>query len=153
MEEIWVPVKGYEGLYEISNQGNVRSLDGIRWNGAVHHKFKGKTLTFQNKRDRYLCITLSKDGKQTKVRVHKLMAEHFLPDPPGPVGNGKGYYQVDHINDDPHDNRACNLQYITKLENGWVKPNHQRCEITGRFLPTVLEQVQPQHPDVELVPA
>ena len=153
MEEIWVPVKGYEGLYEISNQGNVRSLDGIRWNGKVYHEFKGTVLKKLNTKCRYLAVGLSKDSKQAKVRIHKLVAEHFLPKPPGPVGNAKGCYQVDHINDDPHDNRACNLQYITKLENGWVKPNRQRCKKTGRLLPRVLEQVQPQHPDVELVPA
>lgn len=139
-----MPVKGYEGLYEVSSHGNVRSLDGIRWNGRIYHPFKGKVLTFQDKRKRYLCITLSKDSKQSKVRVHKLVAEHFLCEPNGPIGNGKGCYQVDHINDDPHDNRASNLRYITKEENGWVKPNRQRCKKTGRLLPKELTQVLPQ---------
>ena len=139
MSENWVAVKGYEGLYEISDQGNVRSLDGFRWNGRVKHPFKGKLLTFQNKRDRYLAITLSKDGKQVKVRVHKLMAEHFLPEPPGPVGNAKDCYQIDHINDDPHDNRACNLQWLIKRENGWVKPKRKR-DKRGRFTGKVLLQ-------------
>ena len=139
MTEVWVPVKGYEGLYEISDQGNVRSLDGTRWNGNVEHPFKGRQLTFQNKKDRYLCITLSKDSKQVKVRVHKLMAEHFLPEPPGPVGKGKGCYQVDHKNDDPHDNRACNLQWLIQLENAWLKPNRSRDDL-GRFMGKALVQ-------------
>lgn len=133
MIETWVAVKNYEGLYEISDQGNVRSLDGMRWNGNVHHLFKGKILKFQNKNDRYLCVTLSKDSKQKKVRVHKLMAEHFLPPAPGPVGRGRGRYQIDHINDDPHDNRACNLQWLIACENMYIKPCRKR-DKKGRFM-------------------
>lgn len=106
MAERWRPVAGYEGLYEVSEQGSVRSLP--RQAGKYH--IKGRLLKqFQN-RAGYLCVCLSKEGEQTTVAVHRLVASAFVPNP-------EGKETVNHINEDKGDNRACNLEWLTLREN------------------------------------
>lgn len=106
MSEIWKPVEGYEGLYEVSDSGNVRSLS--RKAGKVH--IKGRILKpFQN-RNGYLCVCLSKEGTTKTVGIHRLVATAFVPNP-----NGKE--TVNHINECKNDNRASNLEWLTLQEN------------------------------------
>lgn len=104
--EHWRPVAGYEGLYEVSDQGSVRSLP--RQAGTFY--FKGRMLKqFLNKAG-YYCVCLSKEGRQTTVSVHRLVAIAFIPNP-------EGKETVNHINEDKADNRACNLEWLTLREN------------------------------------
>ena len=130
--EQWKPVLGYEGLYEVSDQGRVRSLPGKRWNGQAIHYFKGRILRPQSK-SRYLQVTLSKNGKVKSIKIHQLVTEAFLPPCPGVQGKQSHCYQIDHINDDSRDNRACNLQWLTRYENGYIKANRIRNE-SGQFV-------------------
>jgi hypothetical protein len=132
MQEVWQPVLGYEGLYEVSDQGRVRSLPGKRWNGQAFHDFKGRVLR-PNRGPRYLQVALSRDGQVRGFKIHQLAAEAFLPPCPGIQGRKRGCYHIDHINNDPWDNRAGNLQWLTHYENVYVKPSRQRDE-AGRFL-------------------
>lgn len=106
MIEEWRPVKGYEGFYEVSNMGNVRSLDKIDKNGR---SLKGKILK-QCIVQGYHVVGLSLDGSLKQVKVHRLVAESFIP-------NNDGLPQVNHKNEDKHDNRACNLEWCTTLYN------------------------------------
>lgn len=131
MQEVWQPVRGYEGLYEVSNQGRVRSLPGKRWNGQGIHEFKGRILRPQSK-SRYLQVTLSKNGLTKTIKIHQLVAEAFLCPCPGIQGKTKNCYQIDHINNDSRDNRASNLQWLTRYENGYIKANRIRDSL-GRF--------------------
>jgi len=130
--ELWRPVVGYEGLYEVSNMGRVRSLPGKRWNGQAIHEFKGRILRPQSK-TRYLQVTLSKNGKVKSIKIHQLVAEAFLPPCPGTQGKQSHCYQIDHINNNSRDNRARNLQWLTRYENGYLKANRARDQL-GRFV-------------------
>lgn len=82
MEEIWKDVVGYEGLYEVSNFGLVRSIDRVvtrKTDGALCY-LKGKKLTQQiDSSGRYWMVTLSKNGVEKSYKVHSLVAKAFLP--------------------------------------------------------------------------
>lgn len=112
MEE-WKSIRGYEGLYEISSLGRVRSLDRkVKVNyGIEHYKtLKGVVLKCQKDRYGYLYIPLSKNGHKQKLKVHRLVAEAFIPNP-----NNKPC--IDHINTIKDDNRVENLRWVTYEEN------------------------------------
>ena len=130
--EQWKPVVGYEGLYEVSSLGRVRSLSGKRWNGQSVHDFKGRLLKPQS-RSRYLHVTLSIDGRVKSLKIHQLVANAFLLPCPGIQGRKRGCYHIDHINQNPRDNRAINLQWLTQYENGYVKAVCGRDNL-GKFL-------------------
>lgn len=119
MNEIWKPVKGYEGLYEVSNLGNVRSLDKTRIvnrKGTVYEtKYKGKTLTPQPRQHGYLGVPLyGKGGHKTRhfktMAVHRLVAEAFIPNP-------QNLPEVNHKDECKTNNRADNLEWISRLGN------------------------------------
>ena len=98
--EIWKDILGYEGLYQISNKGRVKSFQG----GKV--KILKGCLTA----DGYPQVTLSKNGEQKRKIVGRLVAEMFIPNP-----DNKPY--IDHINTIRDDNRVCNLRWVTHTEN------------------------------------
>lgn len=112
MEEIWKDVVGYEGLYQVSNLGRIKSFDrtfpdkkrGVR-------KHKGKILTQGRKSNEYPVVTLiGKDGQHKTHRVHRIVAKAFI----NPV-DGKEF--IDHINGVRYDNRVENLRWCTHQEN------------------------------------
>ena len=113
VQEIWRPVPGFEGEYEVSNLGKVRSLDRIqhRSNGQSYCDFciKGRVLKpyLTGKNDGYCTVSL----KHKNVKVHRIVARSFLQ----PV---EGKNEVNHINGNKHDNRASNLEWVTSGENG-----------------------------------
>lgn len=113
MEE-WRPVKGYEGLYEVSNEGRVRSLDRvvIAKDGRKMH-VKGRVLSTSGMsgRDRnYPLVTLWSNNRGYSIQVHRLVAFAFLGDPQ----NGM---MVDHIDGDTTNNNVSNLEWVTCGEN------------------------------------
>ena len=108
--EIWKPIKYYEGLYEVSNKGNVRSVDRHVTNGIRYRLLIGKPMkTFPNSYG-YLKITLSKNNKGKKYLVHRLVAEAFIPNP-------NNLPCIDHINTIKTDNRVENLRWCSYKEN------------------------------------
>ena len=101
--EEWRQVIGYEGLYEVSSFGRVRSV--------AHKWTKGRLLNLQvHKYDGYLQLGLTRNKKISTLRVHRLVAEAFL----GPCPINK---QVDHIDGVRTHNSVLNLRYVTPLEN------------------------------------
>lgn len=105
--EIWKPIKGYEGLYEVSNKGRIKSLP------KKYNRFKETILSnVEQKRSHtsYYQIPLSKDGKVKRVSVHRLVAEAFIPNP-----LNKPY--INHKNSNGLDNSVSNLEWCTQLEN------------------------------------
>lgn len=81
MEEIWKDIEGYEGLYQVSNLGRVKSLDRTITNSlGVKTRYKGRLMT-QTRNRGYWFVNLSKNGKATPVGVHRLVAIAFIPNP------------------------------------------------------------------------
>lgn len=118
MEEIWKDVVGYEGYYQVSNLGRVRSLDRIASNGR---KIKGKILsTKANTPPYYPRVSLSVNGKMKLVQVHRLVAQAFVynPDPEHKT-------QVGHKDESRTNNRADNLEWVTPKENSNM-PLHRK---------------------------
>jgi hypothetical protein len=105
--EIWKPVTGFEGLYEVSNFGRVR---------RISYPLKPSTHTFGYKR-----VTLWKNKKRFDRYIHDLVALEFIGPKPKPK-------YVGHGDDDPSNNRVENLSYVTPLEN-----NHQAIN-RGRWI-------------------
>lgn len=107
MKEIWKDVKGYEGLYKVSNLGNIKRILFI--NNKVIKK-QDKLLKPQiNKRNR-IYITLYKEGKKKNCIVHRLIAEAFIPNP-------NNYPEVNHIDGNSLNNNVNNLEWCTKKYN------------------------------------
>jgi hypothetical protein len=111
--EQWKPVVGYEGFYEVSNQGRIRSVDRIT-NSSIRHNDhvvkKGKMLKLNLKRGGYLAVDLSKENVKKTKTVHRIVAEAFIPNP-------EDKYTVNHINGNKSDNRVENLEWATSSEN------------------------------------
>lgn len=107
VEEIWVDIKGYEGLYQVSNLGRVKSLERI---DSLGHKRKEKILKPRKNKDGYLQVVLCKEGKYKEFRVHRLVAIAFIP-------NTDNKPFIDHINTIRDDNRVENLRWVTHEEN------------------------------------
>lgn len=102
MNEVWKPIKNYESLYEISNLGRVKSF---KRNGT-----KGKILKGTYDEWGYIRVALSKNGKSKKYKVHRLVAEAFIP-------NSNNYSQINHDNGIKDDNRVENLEWCTPSFN------------------------------------
>lgn len=106
--ETWLPVKGYEGLYEVSDFGNVRSLDKRDRRGYLH---RGKELKKVPIGRGYVASCLSVDGKVDKAYNHRLVAEAFIPNPDGKP-------DVNHKDGNKKNNVVGNLEWVTHSENG-----------------------------------
>lgn len=116
MDETWKDIKDYEGLYQVSNLDNVRSLERV-----VTHKTTGsrtireKILKLNNDNNGYFYVSLSKDGKKKNFKIHRLVAEAFIPNP-------ENLPQVNHIDENKSNNKITNLEWSTSLSN----LNHSR---------------------------
>lgn len=112
MEEIWKDIPDYEGLYQVSNYGNVKSLSRKVSNG-INYKFsKGKIIKQLINSSHYLYVFLHKNKVRKKYKIHQLVAMSFLNHIP--YGN---ILVVDHIDNSKLNNRLDNLQIITQREN------------------------------------
>ena len=113
MKEIWKDIKGYEDYYQVSNKGNVKSLDrkvnsGLK-NNMIVIKY-GKVLSKSKDRNGYFIVSLSKTNIKKSYKVSVLVAKTFIKNP-----NNKP--QVNHINGVKSDDSIKNLEWCTNKEN------------------------------------
>lgn len=105
MNEIWKDVVGYEGLYQVSNLGRVKSYYGK--NGRL--TTEPRMLSGKRDKDGYIEVRLCKQGKVAYKRIHRIVASHFL--------TGDTSLQVNHVDGDKSNNRVDNLEFTTPKEN------------------------------------
>lgn len=103
MQEVWKPIPGYEGFYEVSNVGNVRRIPGF-------HCKTYKILKPKITHDGYHETALCKNHKYKYIRTHRLVAMVFCEKPEGKT-------EVNHIDGDKLNNCAENLEWVTSSEN------------------------------------
>ena len=137
--EIWKPIPGYEGFYEVSTMGRVRSLDRMLphpRNKTMRLPKKGKVLKPEFDKYGYMVTTLCKEGKTMTFKVHRLVALAFIPNP-------DKLPQIDHINTRKYDNRPENLRWCTTQQNtAWRDENRLPrvlCKETRRKFTTSYE--------------
>ncbi len=107
MVELWKDIKGFNGKYQISNTGKVKSVNYHR--GQTPRILKPRSAKIRGNKS-YLYVTLSKENIVKCYKIHRLVAEYFVPNP-----LQKPY--VNHIDGNKHNNRADNLEWVTPLEN------------------------------------
>ena len=117
--EIWKDIPNYEGIYQVSNFGNVCSLN-YRHTKKKH--ILKKTITHDN----YLCVNLSKNGKSKVLKIHQLVAMAFLNHKPCGMK-----LVIDHINDNKFDNRLENLQITSVRYNTCKKQEKYSSKYKG----------------------
>ena len=111
MEEIWKDVIGYEGLYQVSNYGNIKGLERVcgHYKGGLR-TYKERMLSRTLHKDGYLKVGLTKDSQLRQFSIHRLVCEAFLE-------NKENKPHVNHINGIKTDNRLENLEWVTCSEN------------------------------------
>jgi hypothetical protein len=131
--ERWLPIPDYEGLYEASDWGRIRSMPRYRdWHSSNH----GRILRQDTQHALHQRVTLYKDGKRSRIFVHRLVMLAFVgPCPPG--------METRHLDGNPLNNRLENLVYGTRQENAQDRVNHGRdaharmthCESNHEYTP------------------
>ena len=109
-KEVWRDVVGYEGLYQVSSMGRVRSLDRMTFNGVANYIKKGRVLKQKLDNHGYYRVNLYKDKKCKTWLVSRLVALAHIP-------NTNGLPYVGHMNDIKTDNRVINLYWTNASEN------------------------------------
>lgn len=119
MQEIWKPIKNYEGLYEVSNLGRIKSLGKKLYNinKNAYNFYQYECIISPSTNKGYLQVNLSKNGISKCFKVHRLVAIAFIPNP-------KKYPQINHKNEIRNDNRVENLEWCDcKYNNNYGKRN------------------------------
>lgn len=134
MGEIWKPVPGYEGAYEISNMGRLRSLTRTRivnncHGGTSPRTDKGHVLAPGNNGNGYAYVSLRDNGVRTNYYVHRLVAKVFLDKPEGEN------LVVDHRDHNRSNNVVNNLEWVTQKENVG-RSRHLMRHQKGRYRPS-----------------
>ena len=110
-EEIWKDIEGYEGLYQISNMGRVKSVERtVRCGRGYYRTVPEKIRKGRNDGWGYLFVSLYKDGKAKECRINRLVAQAFLPNP-------DNLPEVNHIDENKQNNCVDNLEWCSRSYN------------------------------------
>lgn len=121
MKEVWRAIHGFEGSYQVSNLGRVKSLSRSSGNAQ---NISDRLLSLSKERNGYLRVRLWNHQRVTRCLVHRLVAEAFIPNP----GDKP---QVNHKDGNKLHNHADNLEWVTQSENA------KHAIDTGLYVPTV----------------
>ena len=114
--EIWKDVVGYEGWYQVSDRGNVRSVDRVNHIGS---RYSGRILKPSLNTGGYLHVGLHKNGiKKTKL-IHRSVAEAFIPNP-------ENHPEVNHLDEVKENNNVSNLEWCTSEHNNNYGTRNER---------------------------
>ena len=105
--EVWRDIAGYNGRYQVSNKGNVYSVERM---DVMGREQGGVTLKPRYDKDGYLRVTLCKNGKLETKKIHRLVTETFIPNP-------NGFPEVNHIDEVKTNNNVENLEWCTSKYN------------------------------------
>jgi hypothetical protein len=106
MEETWKDVVGYEGLYQVSDLGRIKSLP------KYHYKDERILRPTLNKRDKRYTVLLTKDGEHKRIFVHRIVALSFVNNP-----NPERFTEINHKDENPRNNNASNLEWCDRWYN------------------------------------
>ena len=128
MEEQWKDIAGYEGYYQVSTMGRIRSLERWiqdRFGMKAPYRIPEKILKPKHSQSGYLFVNLSKGGHAHNQRIHRLVAEAFISNP-------NGLPSVNHKNEDKSDNRVENLEWCTPSYNNEYGTRTQRSQMNQK---------------------
>lgn len=132
LEEVWKDISGYEGWYQASNLGRIRSIKRrIKKKNGICGVLERTAILKGRKCGRngsYLSVVLCSDNKRNTRQIHRLIAETFIPNP-------NKLEQVDHINRNTTDNRAENLKWVTQSDNQYNTNRNRLIEYKGEIKP------------------
>ena len=118
MEEIWKDIKGYEGLYQVSNMGRVKSLRNFSGVHKKYYKYE-KIMKLVNNGKGYLTVMLSNNKVKKHKYIHRLVAQTFLPNP-------NNLPEVNHKDEDKKNNCVCNLEWCERQYNNQYGTKNKR---------------------------
>lgn len=122
MNEVWKDVKGYEGLYQVSNMGNVKSMNRfVKANSNHKYQHIKERLLKLNGGRKYTHVILCKNGTTKGYLVHRLVAEAFIPNPDNlPI--------INHKDENPSNNCVDNLEWCTYKYNNEYNGRIDKCK-------------------------
>lgn len=119
--EIWKPIKNYEGLYEVSNLGRIKSLSRIiRANTCGKRIIPERILSNSINGSGYCIVVLCKNGKHKSLSVHRIVAETFIENP-------KKFNEVNHKDENKQNNNVENLEWCNQKYNANYGTGVERC--------------------------
>lgn len=142
-KEEWKPVVGYEGYYEVSNTGRVRSVDRCVMKGTAKKQLRGKEIVIHLSNHGYCYVDLYQNATRKRMTVHRLVAEAFIP-------RVAGMDIVNHKDEDPTNNNSSNLEWCTfSYNNTYGKMKYLRRNkkpvaqlLNGTTIATFISQVE-----------
>ena len=120
LKEVWKDVSGFEGLYQVSNFGRVKSL------------LKDRIMKRTIRPDGYLSVSLHKDGKQKSFLVHRLVASAY-------IGNPDNYPQINHKDENKTNNCVSNLEWCTPMYNANYGSRNEK-DSAAKSIPIICEE-------------
>ena len=110
MQEEWRDIKGYEGLYQVSNLGRVKSLERYVWNGKAYAHKNEKIMSLDKLKNGYLTANLYKNNISKRHYIHRLVAQAFL-------SKSEKHTEINHKDENKANNCIDNLEWCTHKEN------------------------------------
>lgn len=142
----WKDIQGYEGIYQISNLGEIRSFDRVvkyknRYGNELQYLKRGRKLQPIKTKNGYLLVTLSKNNKKERYLVHRLVAQAFVPNP-------YNLNEVNHIDEKPNNPLWTNLEWVTHKQNmnhGTVKQRISNSSKGKKFKKETVKKISEKH--------